>query len=75
MDNKKVNYLVNKLNKKGFKAEKIHLIGCEAVKIDTNYEGLYPGKIQFDILDYIRKTYGKKYTVEQRGHYTAIFIY
>ena len=75
MDIKRINYLVNRLNKKGFKAEKIHLIGRDAVKIDTNYEGPYPSKIQFDTLDYIRRTYGTKYTVEQRGHYTAIFIY
>lgn len=46
--------------------------------VDNEYEGPYPGKEQFDALQKIRNHVNRFYrnlTVEQRGHYTSIFIY
>lgn len=67
------------LLKNGYRVDKIELIGHKkAIKIDTNYDGLYPGKEQFDALEKIRKYISRNHlgvTVEPRGHYTAIFIY
>lgn len=67
------------LLKNGYRVDKIELIGHKkALKIDIGYEGLYPGKEQFDALEKIRKYVSCNHpsmTVEPRGHYTSIFIY
>lgn len=67
------------LLKNGYKVNKIELVGRkQALKVDTNYDGPYPSKSQFDALETIRQHVSQHYsgmTVEPRGHYTAIFIY
>lgn len=74
--------IIATLTKNGYKAQALTLYGVGAdrqtvdgVKVDTDYNGFYPGADQFEALHDIRRRYGKKYTVQQRGHYTAIFIY
>lgn len=75
MDNKTQKRILKNLINKGYKVEPITLTSGFGVKVDSNYEGLYPPKTSFDILNSIRKAYQKNYTVEPRGYYSAIFIY
>lgn len=80
--NERLNQLTKQLEKEGYKVKHIQLSFPEgikqAIRIDTDYAGLYPGMEQFQILNAIRnhvQRYYKDLTVESRGHYTAIFIY
>lgn len=76
MDNNQQRNTILHLKAAGYDASPIILSeNRNGVKIDTDYHGPYPGREQFNILDFVRKKYGKKYTVESRGYYSAIFIY
>lgn len=70
------------LQKEGYKPKYIQLSFPEgiknAIRIDMDYAGLYPGQEQFQILNSVRNHVNRYYNdlmVEQRGHYTAIYIY
>lgn len=76
MDIKKAKSIIKSLENIGFKVSlRFFDENRPVVSIDTDYYGPYPGKYQFDTLEAMRRKYGKKYTVAQRGHYTAVFIY
>lgn len=76
----KLNTLKNKLENKGLSCEFITLvcngIKTPGIKVDHNYEGLYPSKKaleQCNIAFY--EAYKNGFHAEQRGYYTATYIY
>lgn len=80
--NKSLPKLSKWLQKQGYKPKYIQLSFPEGIKngirIDMDYAGLYPGPVQFNTLNTIRNhvhRYYKELTVEQRGHYSVIYIY
>ncbi len=50
----------------------------QGLKVDTDYEGPYPGNDVFQIHNMIRSHISRHYrnslSVESRGHYSAVFI-
>lgn len=80
--NKSFNKLTKWLQSQGLRPERIQLSFPEGIKngirINIDYKGPYPGPEQFNTLNSIRNhvhRFYKDLTVEQRGHYTAIYIY
>jgi hypothetical protein len=73
------------LEKNGYAFETITLYNVNGSGIDkpcisvkTPYTGPYPGRKQFDALHRIESYINRFYTgltVQQRGHYSAVFIY
>ena len=48
----------------------------EGLKIEHDYDGLYPDKQTFNICNELVKIANKyKFNIEHRGHYTATFIW
>lgn len=76
MDRQTQRKIINKLTLEGYKVKPETLTdGSYIVVIDSNYDGAYPTKETFNILNDIRRKYEKHHRIEPRGHYTAIFIY
>lgn len=76
MDRQTQKRIIKNLNNEGYKAKPETLTdGSYIVVIDSNYDGAYPTKETFNILNDIRRKYEKHHKVEARGYYTAIFIY
>ena len=77
----KLKRLQRKLYTAGYNAEFITVynakgdgIDVPALRINTDYDGPYPSKETFTIINEIRKLC-KNHITECRGFYTAIFIY
>ena len=77
----KLDRLFLRLEKDGFTVRKSELcninntgINTPVLIVNTDYEGIYPPKSVFDKLGMIRNICKNRFSVQERGYYTAIFI-
>lgn len=74
----KLETIYKNLINSGIKARYDFLGGCAEPKkiiiVDCNYEGPYPTKETFTIIDQARKI-ARDHKTEPRGYYSALFIY
>ena len=75
-----LNKLKNKLEKRGLTCEFITLVynnkEIAGIRVDHNYNGLYPSKIALEQCNIaICEAYKNGFHAEQRGYYTATYIY
>ena len=75
---KKMNTLVKKLESAGIHSKPITLVygdkRVNGIKINTEYEGLYPDSETFNIIHKVENIGGNNFKYEPRGYYTALYI-